>query len=255
MQHIKLIASDLDRTLLRNNKSLSPYTCDVLARCREKGILFFVATARPPRALERLISGLAYDGALCHNGGVVTLHGDIIWEQGIEPGAALAILQLLKTKFPEATLSAEIGGELYANFNADRLWFGIPYHFTDFSTFPDKPAEKLIVGFQDAEQLKAVEACLPKEFYCQVSDGKIIMIQPKGVEKGRALKAVCERFDIPPAETVAFGDDWNDISLLQAAGVGVAVANALTEVKAVADEICADNEDDGPARWLEAHVL
>lgn len=255
MQQVKLIASDLDRTLLRNNESLSPYTRAVLARCREKGVLFFVATARPPRALERFITGLSYDGALCHNGGVAVFQGEIVWEQGIKPGMASALLRRLQKEFPSATLSAEIGGELYANFNANKLWFGAPYHFTDFSTFPDKPAEKLMVGFQCPEQAKEVEACLPEDLYCQVSDNKIIMIQPKGVEKGRALEAVCQKLGISLAETAAFGDDWNDISLLKAAGTGVAVENALPEVKAAADELCASNEEDGPARWLEEHFL
>ncbi len=255
MGQIKLIASDLDRTLLRHDESLSPYTRAVLARCREKGVLFFVATARPPRALENLIGGLTYDGALCHNGGVVVLNGEIVWEHGIAPDVALHLLRRLQREFPQATISAEIGGELYANFGADKLWFGTPYHFTDFSVFPDKPAEKLMLGLQFPEQVKEVDACLPEGLYCQVSDNKIIMIQPKGVEKGKALNAICERLGISAAQTVGFGDDWNDISLLQACGVGVAVGNALPEVKKAADEICASNEEDGPARWLEEHLL
>lgn len=255
MEEIKLIASDLDRTLLRNDKTLSPYTRSVLARCRERGILFFVATARPPRALERLIKSLSYDGALCHNGGVVIYKGECIWEQGIESGMAKELLQRLRKEFPDATLSTEISGELYANFNVDELWHGAPYHFTDFSTLPDKPAEKIMVGYRSPEQIKQVEACLPKELYCQISDDKIIMIQPKGVEKGKALEALCARLQISLVHTVAFGDDWNDISLLNAAGTGVAVENALPEVKAAAKELCASNEEDGPAHWLEEHLL
>ena len=255
MQEIKLIACDLDRTLLRSDKTLSPYTRSVLARCRERGILFFAATARPPRALERWIEHLSYDGALCHNGGVAIFQDQIIWEQGIDPGTAMQLLQRLQREFPDATLSAEIGGELYANFDAGTIWNGIAYHFTDFSSLPDKPAEKLIIGYQSPEQVDAVMACLPKELYCQISDDKIIMIQPKGVEKGAALKGICEKLEISLTQTVAFGDDWNDISLLKNAGIGVAVENALPEVKAVADEICASNEKDGPAHWLEQHLL
>lgn len=255
MKEIKLIACDLDRTLLRDDKSLSPYTRSVLKRCRERGILFFAATARPPRALEQWIKNLSYDGALCHNGGVTVFQDKIIWEQGIEPDMALELLQRLQREFPDATISAEIGGELYANFDPGTIWNGIAYHFTDFSSLPNKPAEKLLIGYHSPEQVDAVMACLPKSLYCQVSDDKIIMIQPKGVEKGAALKGICETLEIPLAQTVAFGDDWNDISLLSAAGIGVAVENALPEVKAAADEICASNEEDGPAHWLEQHLL
>ena len=255
MKEIKLIACDLDRTLLRDDKSLSPYTRSVLKRCRERGILFFVATARPPRALERWIEHLSYDGALCHNGGVAIFKDEWLWEQGIAPEVASGLLHLFQKKFPDDTLSAEIGGELYANFDAGTIWNGIAYHFTDFSSLPNKPAEKLILGYRSPEQAKEVEASLPESLYCQVSDDKIIMIQPKGVEKGAALKVICEKLRIPLSQTVAFGDDWNDISLLTAAGIGVAVENALPEVKTAADEVCASNEEDGPAHWLEEYLL
>ena len=66
-QQIRLIASDLDGTLLRDDRTLSSYTRSVLKRCRTAGILFFAVTARPPRALESAIPGLEYDGAICHN--------------------------------------------------------------------------------------------------------------------------------------------------------------------------------------------
>lgn len=255
MEQIKLIASDLDGTLLQNDKTLSPYTRAVLARCRERGILFFVATARPPRALERLIKGLSYDGALCHNGGVALYQGTRIWEQGIDPLMAAKLFQRLKDEFPQIPLSAEIDGDLYANFDVEELWPGAPYHSTDFSAFSEKPVEKLMIRYQSQEQVKRIETFLPKELYCQISDNIILMIQPKGVEKGKALKAVCERLGIPLVQTVAFGDDWNDISMMDLAGTGVAVENALPQVKAAAQELCGSNEEDGPAHWLEQHIL
>ncbi len=255
MKQIKLIASDLDCTLLRNDKSLSPYTRAVLARCREKGIFFFVATARPPRALERFIAGLSYDGAICHNGAVVTLGKEIIWEQGIPPETASATAQIILREFPGIRLSAEIGGQLYANFDVGVLWPGAAFTLTDFSSFPNKPAEKLLIGLDLPNAEERIPALLPEGLTGQISENSIIMIQPEGVEKGKALKAVCERLGISPAETAAFGDDWNDISLLKAAGTGIAVENALPEVKAAAADICLSNEADGPARWLENNLL
>lgn len=254
MKQILLIASDLDGTLLRNDKTLSPFTRKVLARCREKGILFVAATARPPRALEGWIDGLCCDGAICHNGGVATLDGKIIWEQGIAPEKAAKTIKRIQKEFPEARISAEAGGDLFANFDVSPLWPGIEFKTTDFSTFPNIPAEKLIVELKSPSMSEKITELLPDGLTAQVSENAIIMIQPEGVEKGAALKGLCERLHIPLSKTVAFGDDWNDISLLRTAGTGVAVGNALPEVKAAADEICADNEDDGPARWLEAHA-
>lgn len=255
MKKIRLIACDLDRTLLREDKTLSPYTLSVLKRCRDLGLLFFPATARPPRTLEQLIPGLSYDGALCHNGGVALFQGKIVWEQGIEPDLAAKLLLRFQAEFPGATISAEMGGELYANFPAETVWKDISYHRSDFSDLPGCPAEKLILGLTSPEQVRRVESLLPPELYAQVAENTILMIQPKGVNKGAGLLALCERLSISPEETVSFGDDWNDIPLLQASGTGIAVENALPEVKAAADEVCLSNEKDGPAHWLEEQLL
>lgn len=255
MGRIKLIASDLDGTLLRNDKTLSSRTRAVLARCRERGVLFFAATARPPRVLESRIDGLSYDGALCHNGGVALLHGETIWENGFSPETALPLVRRVLREFPGARVSAEIGGQLYANFDCSSLWEKAEFTCTDFSTLPSRPLDKLLIGLDFPGMAEKILALLPEGLAGQVSENSIFMVQPKGVEKGKALKAVCKRLGISPAETVAFGDDWNDISLLKAAGTGVAVENALPEVKTAADEICGGNEEDGPARWLESHIL
>lgn len=252
---IKLIASDLDGTLLHRDKTLSPYTQSVLKQCRGQGVLLFAVTARPPRALADVIPGLETDGAVCHNGAVAVLHGEIVWEQGIDPDIVQTLTRRILTKFPHAPLAEETGGELYANFNAAEIWPGAPYIFTDYSTFPDNPSEKLIVELSAPGDAAALRKIVPEGLSVVVSENRIAMIQPDRVEKGRALEAVCQKLGIPPAETVGFGDDWNDIPLLRACGTGVAMANALPEVKAAADCTCGSNEEDGVAHWLEEHLL
>lgn len=72
--------------------------------------------------------------------------------------------------------------------------------------------------------------------------------------KGEALRWLCERLGVPAAETVAFGDTANDVCMLEAAGVGVAVANASEAACAAADEVTASNDEAGVARWLRAHL-
>jgi len=255
VKRLRLIACDLDRTLLREDKTLSPYTLSVLERCRALGILFVPATARPPRTLEGLIPSLTYDGALCHNGGVALFGGKIMWEQGIASDLAARLLLQFQEEFPGTTISAEMGGELYANFPAETIWKDIAYHRSDFSNLPGCPAEKLILGLTAPEQVQRVEALLPPELYAQVAENTILTIQPRGVNKGAGLFALCEKLSISPEETVSFGDDWNDIPLLQTSGTGVAVENALPEVKAIANEVCASNEADGPAHWLEERLF
>lgn len=251
---VRMIASDLDFTLLRNDRSISPYSLEVLRLCREKGILFIPSTARPPRTLAA--TGIEYDGALCHNGGVAVVGDDIVWERGIEPETGAALFGEIRALLPGLRLAAEMGGLLYANFPSEELWPGVEYLPTDFSRYPDAMAEKLMVILDDPGQAEAVSALLPRyDLSGKISEKALLMIQPAQVDKGSALLGLCEHLGIRPQEVVAFGDDWNDIPLLRAAGLGIAVENALPEVKAAADAVCSSNEEDGPARWLEEHLL
>ena len=105
------------------------------------------------------------------------------------------------------------------------------------------------------QQVERLRQLLPKSLALEVSEGTLAMIQPKGVDKGSGLRGLCQTLDIPLDAVVGFGDDRNDIPLLSACGWGVAVANALPEVKNAAREVCPSNEEDGVARWLEAHLL
>ena len=255
MEPIQLIVSDLDGTLLREDKTLSPYTRQVLRRCRERGALFFPATARPPRTLEGAVPGLSYDGALCHNGGVVLKGGDILWEQGISPRERDQVLGRIREAWPEARLSAEIGGVLYANLDATLLWPGVAYTYSSLEDLPPLPTEKLMVCVSSPQEAEALAGLLPEGLCLEVSEGVLAMIQPRGVDKGSALRGLCRVLGIPPEAAVAFGDDLNDIPLLKACGWGVAVSNALPQVKAAAREVCLSNEEDGVARWLEEHLL
>lgn len=255
MKPIQLILSDLDGTLLRDDKSLSPYTQEVLRRCREKGVLFFPATARPRRALERYIHGLSYDGVMCHNGGVVVHQGAVLWEQGIAPQLRDQVIAGILEEFPEAKLSAEIQENLFANLDASQLWPGTVYTYSRMGDLPALPTEKLVVSVACPQQVERLRQLLPESLALEVSEGTLAMIQPKGVDKGSGLRGLCQTLDIPLDAVVGFGDDRNDIPLLSACGWGVAVANALPEVKNAAREVCPSNEEDGVARWLEAHLL
>lgn len=196
MKRLRLIACDLDRTLLREDKTLSPYTLSVLERCRALGILFVPATARPPRTLEGLIPSLTYDGALCHNGGVALFGGKIMWEQGIASDLAARLLLQFQEEFPGTTISAEMGGELYANFPAETIWKDIAYHRSDFSNLPGCPAEKLILGLTAPEQVQRVEALLPPELYAQVAENTILTIQPRGI-RARVFLPSVKSFPFP----------------------------------------------------------
>ena len=81
------------------------------------------------------------------------------------------------------------------------------------------------------------------------------MIMNRSATKINGIRLLAEHFDIPMEQIAAFGDDYNDIEMLKACGVGIAVANALPDVRAAADHIALSNEEDGEARWIAENLL
>ena len=105
------------------------------------------------------------------------------------------------------------------------------------------------------EDLRLIENNLPKNSYMFTSRDNITFVSHKEAVKSKATAALAEHWGIKASEIVAFGDDLIDIDILEWSGVGVAMGNALGEVKAVADYICDTNENDGVAKWIEENVL
>ena len=90
--------------------------------------------------------------------------------------------------------------------------------------------------------------------YLPFSDIPWYKMSKKNATKERAIENLCSYLNLPAEKIVAFGDDFNDIGMLKLCGKGVAMGNAISEVKSVADEICLSNEEDGVARWIEEHL-
>jgi len=114
---IKMIVTDLDRTLLRTDKTISDYTADILNRCRKKGIKIIFATARPKRTVDHFCLNLPIDALILHNGAVVYADEKPFANFGIDSSVKDSILQNLSKDYPNATLSVEINDVLYANFD------------------------------------------------------------------------------------------------------------------------------------------
>ena len=130
---IRMIVTDLDGTFLRTDKSVSAYSQQIIRQCREKGIVFVIATARPVRAVKSFLPFFSCDAAIYHNGAVVRLGEKMLDGYGI-PNPEKYIFPLLEA-FPDLHVSAEIQDCLYANFNPGNIWKDILYTFTDFTEF------------------------------------------------------------------------------------------------------------------------
>jgi Cof subfamily protein (haloacid dehalogenase superfamily) len=256
MPSVKLIVTDLDNTLLRRDKTISAYTCDVFRRARERGIRAVFATARPIRGVYDfldLLDCVTFDAMIFHNGAVVHSGGKLAANFGIPPSLAEPILRRLHQNNMEAAV--EINDRQYANFDASKIWKGIVCTASDFSDLPNDYADKIIVCVSSPADITRLAADLPPEVYIEINEGTLGLIMSREAAKLNAIQFIAQEFCISPAEIAAFGDDHNDIEMLRYCGVGVAVANAIDECKAAADCICGGCDDDGVATWIEENVL
>lgn len=247
---IKMVVTDLDGTLLKDDKSISTYTQNVIKQLRNSGILFVVATARPIRAVKEFLPWVNYDAAIFHNGAVVMDHETLLKNLGIKNPRK--IVNSILADNPNYKIAVESNDVMYSNFNAGEIWPGIDYIKTsDFKELEHTYAEKVIVDAHSMEELDKLMKYIADDMYLLPSENRIITIHNIQSTKMNGIKTLAERYGIFPSQIVAFGDDYNDIDMLSSCGIGVAVENALPEVKKAAKEITESNEQDGVAKWLE----
>jgi len=252
---IKLIVTDLDNTLLRRDKTISDYTVSVFERLQEREVLLAFATARPKRAVYQyidILDKLIFDAMIFHNGAVVSCGDDTV-NFGIAP----EITGKLACEFNRLGLSVgiEIEDRNYANYDPAAEWQGMQYVLTDFSNLPEKSADKIIIRKPSASDIARIQEIIPNGLYLEINEGILGLIMSRKATKQHAIIFLTEKYKILLSDVVAFGDDLNDIEMLRECGVGVAVANALDEVKSVADCVCGDCDNDGVARWIEENML
>lgn len=251
---IRMIVTDLDGTLLKDDKSISEYTERVIQRLRDQGILFVIATARPIRAVKQFLPWVSYDAAVFHNGAVVVEGNRRLGKTGIEN--PLEIVTAVLRDRSDTKIAVESNDVMYSNFDAGEFWPGIVYTATgDFHEIAELVADKIIIEAKSLEEMNAFRPYLHDGLYIQLSENRIATIHDKQSSKTNGIRLIAENHGLSLEQVACFGDDYNDIEMLQSCGIGIAVENALEEVKAAAAQICESNEQDGVARWLEEKIL
>jgi len=249
MTNIRAIITDLDRTLLRTDKSLSEYTIEVLKRCKAQGIKVLAATARPERSITDYDAVIGFDGVTVMNGAKVMV-GNQVMTYGIPDALAEEMLAKVCER-KEFLFSVETGEILYARDHIPE------FEYTLHTEFPKLPAGetayKILVSGEGAAEF--VKENLTEGLHCTVANGYLVQIMSQDSKKKEGVKVMLNAFGIAPEEAVYFGDDHDDAESMQLCGLGVAVDNAIPKVKAVADAIAESNDADGVAKWIEAHLL
>jgi Cof subfamily protein (haloacid dehalogenase superfamily) len=251
---IRMLVTDLERTLLRTDKTISEYTASILNRCKEHGIKVVFATARPKRTIPYL-SSVDADAVIVHNGAVTYVNDKLFHHFGIDSAVKNQVLKAISNDYPNTNLSVEIDEVLYANFDVSVYWGNTQATRTDFTNLPDKTADKIIIGISSPDEVQWFAKYLTDDLYIEMNEGILALIMHKNATKLSAVQSVATHFNIDISEIAAFGDDYNDIGMLRECGLGIAVANALDDAKAAADDVCDSNDNDGVARWIEENLL
>ncbi len=256
---IRLVATDLDGTLLGSDGQLSPRSIAALQAADAAGLIVVFVTARPLRWMTSLWPHVGSHGkAIVSNGAAVYDVGTGSVEEidGIDPEAGIDLVDAIRAAVPGTSFALECvsGICLEPEFNEpEHIPFGSPVGpLTHVWT---EPALKLMArhrSMPSVEFREAVVAAVGRRATPTWSVDFLVEISAPGVTKGGALARLCDRLGIAQGDVLACGDMPNDLPMLSWAGTGVAVANAHESVRAAADQVTASNDDDGVAAVIES---
>jgi 5-amino-6-(5-phospho-D-ribitylamino)uracil phosphatase len=247
---ITVAAIDLDDTLLRGDGTLSPRNEQSLHRWQAAGKRLVIATGRPGRSVNRSVAEALHGLPLiCYNGAEIHLDGHKIYENLIPAAIARQLVEQVQQTSADYVVGLEIGGELYLNRHVERT---SPFHVADLLEVACRPAAKVLIFGDQLERLDPVFAAVPAPArVLHSSRYKFVQILAATADKAEALRVLMEQWQVSLNAVVAFGDDTNDVEMVRECGLGVAMENAVAEVKAVAARITASNDEDGVAQVLE----
>lgn len=265
----KIIALDMDGTLLNNSKQITEATKKCLKSAREKGIKIVLASGRPIDGLKKYLKELDLidenQYVLSYNGCLVqeTKSKKIIHEIGIK-GKDLHYLNDLSKKYkvnihafsPTKGLIVENVSK-YTKHEAQMN--GIEINTINFAEIEADEDIVKVMMIDEPEILDAAIEKLPKEIYEKYTVVKsapfFLEFINKHGDKGVGLKALAEHLKVNKHEIIAMGDAGNDLAMINYAGLGVAMGNASEEIKKAADYITLSNEEDGVAKVIKKYIL
>ncbi|MFH9575360.1 HAD family hydrolase [Streptomyces sp. NPDC017230] len=258
----RLVATDLDGTLLRGDTTVSPRTRAALRRARDAGAEHVIVTGRPARGCLPFFDSLGYRGlAVCGQGAQIYDAGrrTLLSSTGLDRQAARAALDRLSARVGPLDLAVVTSGEgaefvVSGGFcRGDERELG-PYRTVAGARLWDQPVDKVLLRhhtLSDGALAEAALRCAGEGLTVVHAGPRFVELLPTGFDKATGLAQVTRSLGLSAGDVIAFGDMPNDIPLLRWAGHAVAMANGHPDLKAVADEIAPANDDDGVAEVLE----
>jgi len=265
----KILVLDIDGTLTNSKKEIPPRTKSAIIKAQEKGVIVALASGRPSQGITHVANELELDRfggyVLSFNGGVITNYQtkEVIFEKVLPDGvipvlydeakkAGVAIVSYLDDAIVTETPEAK-----YIDYEAFLNHMKV-VKVDDFVDTLRSPVTKcLMVG--DPEILVKEEERLKKKLGDRLnvfrSEPFFLEIMPQNIDKAYSLNKLLKHLKMTREEMIACGDGFNDRSMIEFAGLGVAMCNAQPEVKAVADLVTLTNDEEGVALVVEDYML
>ncbi|HEY7122841.1 MAG TPA: Cof-type HAD-IIB family hydrolase [Ktedonobacterales bacterium] len=256
---IRLIATDLDGTLLRTDETVSERNQQALLHAQELGLTVVLASGRSPRNLIGIARDAGLGGlAICCNGAMIyDLDQEaVIQHTTLETAVARELIVRLREAMPGVCFCVELGTSI----GMEPAYLALrqrpprePPLVDDALALCSGPVTKIIVRHpsHSVETVLEMTRAAANGSEVTFSGFSFIEVAAAGVDKGQALKMLCARLNVDASEVIAFGDMPNDLGMLAWAGHGVAMANAHPDVLKQAREITLSHMDDGVAVVLE----
>ncbi len=257
----RLVATDLDGTLVRSDRSISARTKTAVLGVQEAGATFVMVTARPPRwmhldNLDELVG--AHGVAIVANGAILY---DVVQRKAIrtaliDPAVAIEVARAIRAEIPDVEFAIE-RSDRYGQEPAYLNRWPTPENtlIAEVEELLSEPAAKLLVrhpSWHSDDLLARIEPLVGHQVAASHSGGhSLVEISASGVSKAAMLADFAADLGIPAEETIAFGDSLNDLPMLAWAGTSYGVANAHADVLAMVDVVCPSNDEDGVATVLE----
>ena len=253
----KLILTDLDDTLLHTDKTISQRTVSVLEKCKRKGFILGVATARGETNTLQCVGGIQPELVISSAGALARYKEDIVYCCSFDQRETRKIIDTaLELTDGKCEIGADTLDAYYRNYRQESSILPPDRLHVQFTDFRDFPLASLKLTIRLPRQEMAMEIARRAECSCMRFLGSDwYKFSRQDATKEHALRQAVHKIGISVKEVIAFGDDLVDREMLRISGKGIAMGNALREVKEAADDVTASNEEDGVALWLEEHVL
>ena len=261
---IKLIALDLDNTLLSKDNNIPSDVLSLLRECMRRRITIVIATGRMLNSALKYAKEIGNDcKILCYNGSlIISSDGHELFSAALTTDIMEKIVIFSKSHglycqfykdhkilVEKVTEGTTIDPDLL---NTEALEVG------DFSNYEFEPSPKamIVVKPEDLHRLQSeLSEFLGKHVYLAQSQSYLIEIMPENINKANSLAFLCEKLGISPDEVMACGDNTNDAEMLKWAGLGVAISNSVESLKAVADYVCQNERSAGVAEAIKKFCL